>query len=153
MKVVISIKPEFANKIFDGTKKFEFRKSIFKNEDVKTEAKAKPVTHWKKLTNPNYIGAHDLQPGQEVKITIKSVAKEMVKGVDGKEEELIVARLEKTATGKPMILNKTNCRIISKVLDTPYIEEWAGRSVIIYSAKVKAFGDFVDALRVKNQKV
>ena len=36
MKVVLSIKPEFANKIFDGSKKFEFRKSIFKNENIKT---------------------------------------------------------------------------------------------------------------------
>lgn len=36
MKVVLSIKPEFANKIFDGTKKFEFRKVIFKNESIKT---------------------------------------------------------------------------------------------------------------------
>lgn len=36
MKVVLSIKPEFANKIFDGTKKFEFRKAIFKNENIKT---------------------------------------------------------------------------------------------------------------------
>jgi predicted transcriptional regulator len=36
MKVVLSIKPEFANKIFDGTKKFEFRKAIFKNEKIKT---------------------------------------------------------------------------------------------------------------------
>ena len=36
MKVVLSIKPEFANKIFDGTKKFEFRKSIFKNVNIKT---------------------------------------------------------------------------------------------------------------------
>lgn len=35
MKVVLSIKPEYAFKIFDGTKKFEFRKSIFKNELVK----------------------------------------------------------------------------------------------------------------------
>lgn len=35
MKVVLSIKPEFANKIFDGTKRFEFRKAIFKNEEVK----------------------------------------------------------------------------------------------------------------------
>ena len=34
MKVVLSIKPEFAYKIFDGSKKFEFRKSIFKNEKV-----------------------------------------------------------------------------------------------------------------------
>lgn len=112
-----------------------------------------PVTHWKKLTNPNYIGAHDLQPGQEVKITIKSVAKEMVKGSDGKDEQCVVAQLLGTSTGKPMILNKTNMKIIAKVLDTPYIEEWAGKSVIIYGAKVKAFGDMVDALRVKNQKV
>ena len=36
MRVLLSIKPEFAFKIFDGTKKFEFRKSIFKNKDVKT---------------------------------------------------------------------------------------------------------------------
>lgn len=36
MKVVLSIKPEFANKIFDGTKKFEFRKAMFKNEKIKT---------------------------------------------------------------------------------------------------------------------
>lgn len=36
MKVVLSIKPEFAYKIFDGSKKFEFRKSIFKNKNVKS---------------------------------------------------------------------------------------------------------------------
>ena len=36
MKVVLSIKPEFANKIFDGTKKYEFRKAIFKNDKIKT---------------------------------------------------------------------------------------------------------------------
>ncbi|MCH6200730.1 ASCH domain-containing protein [Aquiflexum sp. LQ15W] len=36
MKVVLSIKPEFAFKIFDGSKRFEFRKSIFKNTNVKS---------------------------------------------------------------------------------------------------------------------
>lgn len=36
MKVVLSIKPEYAFKIFDGTKKFEFRKAIFKNSNVKS---------------------------------------------------------------------------------------------------------------------
>ena len=35
MKVILSIKPEFANKIFNGTKKFEFRRTIFKNKEVK----------------------------------------------------------------------------------------------------------------------
>ena len=36
MKVLLSIKPEFAEKIFNGTKKYEFRKSIFKNKNVDT---------------------------------------------------------------------------------------------------------------------
>jgi hypothetical protein len=109
-----------------------------------------PVTHWKKLVSNLYIGAHDLQPGQELKITIKSVANEMVKGADGKEEQCVVARIE--GAKKPMILNKTNMKIISKVLDSPYIEEWAGKSVIIYAAKISAFGERMEALRIKNQK-
>lgn len=36
MKVLLSIKPEFAFKIFEGVKKFEFRKVIFKKPDIKT---------------------------------------------------------------------------------------------------------------------
>lgn len=36
MKVLLSIKPEYAFKIFDGTKKFEFRKVRFKNPNIKT---------------------------------------------------------------------------------------------------------------------
>lgn len=35
MKVLLSIKPEFAEKIFDGSKKYEFRKVIFKDKNVK----------------------------------------------------------------------------------------------------------------------
>ncbi len=36
MKVLLSIKPQYAFKIFDGSKKFEFRKVIFKNPNIKT---------------------------------------------------------------------------------------------------------------------
>lgn len=36
MKVLLSIKPEFVEKIFNGTKKYEFRKSIFKNKNIDT---------------------------------------------------------------------------------------------------------------------
>ena len=36
MKVLVSVKPQFALKIFDGTKKYEYRKRIFKNTDVNT---------------------------------------------------------------------------------------------------------------------
>ena len=36
MKVLLSIKPEYANAIFAGTKKYEFRRSIFKKPNIKT---------------------------------------------------------------------------------------------------------------------
>ncbi|MFW6273219.1 MAG: ASCH domain-containing protein [bacterium] len=36
MKVLLSIKLEFAEKIFEGTKKYEFRRSLFKNKNVRT---------------------------------------------------------------------------------------------------------------------
>lgn len=36
MRVLLSIKPEFAFKIFDGTKKFEFRRVIFKKPNITT---------------------------------------------------------------------------------------------------------------------
>lgn len=36
MKVILSIRPEFAEKIFNGTKRFEFRRRIYKNEAVKS---------------------------------------------------------------------------------------------------------------------
>lgn len=35
MKVLLSIKPEFALKIFEGSKKYEFRRVVFKNRDVR----------------------------------------------------------------------------------------------------------------------
>jgi len=36
MKVLLSIKPEFVKEIFNGTKRYEYRKAIFKNKNVKT---------------------------------------------------------------------------------------------------------------------
>ena len=106
-------------------------------------------THWKQLTNPDYLGAYSLLPGQELTVEIVRVERKQVTGADGKKEECTVAILKDS---KPMILNSTNCKTLSKIYGTPYIEEWAGKSVIIHSEKVKAFGDVVDALRIKPTK-
>lgn len=34
MRVLLSIKPEFVEKIFSGEKLYEYRKATFKNEDI-----------------------------------------------------------------------------------------------------------------------
>ncbi|MDD8572078.1 ASCH domain-containing protein, partial [Escherichia coli] len=36
MKVLLSIKPEYAESILSGKKKYEFRKNIFRNKNVDT---------------------------------------------------------------------------------------------------------------------
>ena len=48
-----------------------------------------------------------------------------------------------------MILNATNSKAIQKVAKTPYIEKWSGVKIQIYTAKVSAFGEQVDALRIR----
>lgn len=36
MKVLLSIKPEYAERIFTGEKKYEYRRSLFKRENIST---------------------------------------------------------------------------------------------------------------------
>lgn len=107
-----------------------------------------PKTHWKKLNNPDYLGAYALEPGQELIATIKVVGKEIVTGPDGKKEECTVIHFMESNI-KPMILNSTNAKTIQKIYKTPYIEDWKGRKIQIYADMVKAFGEVVEALRIR----
>lgn len=105
------------------------------------------LTHWKKMTNPNYLGTYSLEPGKDKILTLRMVRQEMVQGEDGKKEQCMVAHFMENE--KPMILNKTNAKTIEKLYGTPYIEQWTNRKIQIYAAKVKAFGEVVDALRIR----
>lgn len=106
-------------------------------------------THWKKYTNPNYLGSYAFQPGEEKTVTIKEVKREIVQNQQGKEECTVAHFVENE---KPLILNKTNCDAITKVLGTPYVEDWAGHKIILKVKKVSAFGEMVDAVRVAKER-
>ena len=106
------------------------------------------LTHWKKLTNPDYLGAYALEPGKYLIVTIKSVANEVVTGTDGKKETCSVMHFMENV--KPLVLNATNSKTITKLLKTPYIEQWSGRKIQLFvECGIKAFGDIVDAIRVR----
>ena len=104
-------------------------------------------THFKKLFNPDYLGAWAFEPKEEKTVTIDFVRVEMVVGADGKKEECTVVHFQERNL-KPLILNSTNGKAITKLLGTPYIEQWAGCQIILHVQRVKAFGDVVDAVRV-----
>lgn len=106
------------------------------------------LTHWKKLTHPDYFGAYALEPGKDMILTIKSCAIEIVQGADGKKQECMVIHFMENGI-KPMICNKTNAKTITKVHKTPYIEQWTGKQIQLYAAPVSAFGTTTDALRIR----
>ena len=108
-------------------------------------------THWKQLINPDYLGAYSLQPNEVLTLTISKVVKESVKGTGGKKQECMVVHFQEKQ--KPMILNRTNAKTISKVYGTPLIEDWAGKKIRIYAELVDAFGEQVEALRIKYEQV
>ena len=107
-------------------------------------------THWKRLRNPLYLGSHDFQPNEERIVTIKNVQVEKVNGTDGSVSDCTTVHL---VDSKPFILNSTNAKQLAKIFDTPYIEEWAGKSFKLVIKTIRAFGETVDALRVKNEKI
>lgn len=110
------------------------------------------LTHWKKGFDVRYIGSHDFQPNQELKVTIETIKTENVELFNGSKNEMKSCVLVTFKGGKkPMILNNTNCKIITKNLKTPYLEEWVGKTIILYVAKVRAFGEVVDAIRVRSE--
>lgn len=107
------------------------------------------LTHWRKVRNPDYLGSYAMPPdGSEIILTINKAQKESVAGTDGKKEDCLVIHFAEPGW-KPMILNSTNAKVIQKLAGTPYIERWGGVKVQIYTAKVKAFGDVHDALRIR----
>lgn len=107
------------------------------------------MTHWKKLTNPKYLGAYAFDPGEEKVATIASVAEESIPKDNGEPETKLVAYFEEPDI-KPLILNKTNMKAIEKAYETPYIEQWEGLAVILCVQKVSSFGgDIVDAVRIR----
>jgi hypothetical protein len=106
-----------------------------------------PKTHWKKLTNPDYLGAYALEDGKDVVLTINHVREEVVTGTGGKKDNCVVCHFAENV--KPMILNATNMKTITSLLGTPYIEDWSGKKIQIGIEKVKYAGDLVDALRVR----
>ena len=99
--------------------------------------------------NPNYMGSWDLDdlPNREITLTIERIVDEEV-FTNGQKENCTACYWTDKAY-KPMILNVTNKKAICKLYKTKDTEKLKGKSVIIGTEQVKAFGGVHDALRIR----
>ena len=79
--------------------------------------------HWKKQFNYEYLGSYSLDGKKEIVVTVSKLAQEKVTGQQGRKEDCFVVYFKE----------------FDKV--TLYVEKG-----------VKAFGDVVDALRIRDKK-
>lgn len=102
-------------------------------------------THWKRLINPDYIGAYSLNEGEDLTVKIDYVQVEEIVGTGGKKEHCTVAHL---VDEKPMILNVTNSKTIAKLYG-PYIEDWQGKRITLFASTTRLAGETVECLRIR----
>lgn len=113
------------------------------------------LTHWKLLVNPDYLGVYSLPTDESGKpkdiiLTIDKVVREIVTSEGGKKEECTVVHFKEKQ--KPMILNRTNAKMISRLYDTPYIEQWGGHKIKVGRSVTKLKGEEVECLRVRDER-
>jgi hypothetical protein len=111
-------------------------------------------THYKKLVNPDYMGAYSLDNGDngyiELNAVLKYVKQQEISNPQGKMSTELVGI---TDLPKPFILNRTAQKVLVRLSKSRYIEDWKNIPICFYvETGVKAFGDVVDALRIKQQQ-
>ena len=113
------------------------------NKKIKAENR-----HWRNFQDKNYLGAHNLEDGEEMLLTIaKFSGEEKVKTADGEKTCMVLYFQEDV---QKMILNVTNANTISSLYGT-HPDSWVGKKVQIYPARgIKAFGKIQDALRIRD---
>ena len=104
-------------------------------------------THWKKTFNKDYLGAHDLDDGKDLIAVVDHTEVREVKDTSGNTSKCNVAVFKGSV--KPMILNVTNCKAMKVFAASNYIEDWKDIPVQLYAKEVQAFGESVEALRIR----
>ena len=108
------------------------------------------LTHFKRIINPDYLGAYSLEAGNDMILTISKVQPEELTTTDGKTKHGLVCYWAEDQL--PMVLNKTNAAAIAKLLKENDYTKWAGHRIQIYvDHQVKAFGEIVDGLRIRKK--
>ena len=105
--------------------------------------------HWRNEFKSNFLGSHLMLGDKDIILTIKDVRPEDLMTTDGSSKHGLVVYWQEDQL--PMVLNKTNAKQIAKLLNENDYTKWPGHRIQIYvDHKVKAFGDIVDGLRIRN---
>jgi len=112
------------------------------NESNDSNIIYEPATtkHWRNLfpKKSMLLGCQNLNPGEELVLTIKSIEKEAtVIGAKGRKDSVSLLHFEDCKL--PMCLNVTKSRVLESLYGG-YTDGWIGKPIQIFAGMVKEFG-------------
>lgn len=114
-------------------------------------------THYRKVFKSDHLGSADLEDYQEqghnLVFTIANVRQEKGAKVAGKRVDANIAYFSEPGV-KPLVLNATNSKTLSKIAGSVFVENWCNIPVQLYIDKnVKFAGETVTGVRISPRPV
>jgi len=111
-------------------------------------------THYRKVFKSDHLSSFDLEDfienGVNLEFTIKHVKQFESTKVAGKSIAANIAYFVEPV--KPMVLNATNSKIVAKLADSSFLEDWNNIPVELYILKNIQFGkERVTGIRIKEE--
>lgn len=108
-------------------------------------------THYRKVFKSDHLGVADLEEfiegGSNLIFTIKHVRQERGAKVAGKKIDANIAYFVENI--KPLVLNATNSKLVSKLAGTCFVEDWQNLPIKLYiNTGVKMKGEVVGGVRI-----
>jgi hypothetical protein len=113
-------------------------------------------THYRKVFKSDHLSFADLEDfkeqGSNLVFTISHVSQERGAKVAGKNIDANIAYFKENI--KPLVLNATNSKTMSKLAGSCFIENWQNIPVQLYiDSNIKFAGDVVSGVRISQTKV
>ncbi len=117
-------------------------------------------THYRKVFKSDHLGAADLEEmtedGKKLIFKIKEVKQYLINPLD-KNSGVIVAGRKISGNIcyfhediKPLVLNSTNSKQVSKFAQSKFVEDWANLTIELFiDANVKLKGEIVGGVRIR----
>ena len=114
------------------------------------------MTHYRKVFKSDHLGSADLEDFQEngsnLIFTVSHVRQERGAKVAGKKIDANIAYFVEGI--KPLVLNATNSKIMSKLSGSCFVENWQNIPIQLYiDTNVKMKGDTVSGVRISPNPV
>jgi hypothetical protein len=106
---------------------------------------------WRLVIQTDRLNSADLQ-GRDVTVVIERVVQVEVEDMKDPKKKKTYFDVFFKGKKKPLLFKATNCKSMTKLTGTRITEKWVGVAITLFPTMVNAYGDRVEAIRVRPEK-